>query len=374
MMLSKIVNGTRVLLNRERSFYLNKPLSAALNLTFRCNLKCKMCQIWSNNDSKEPELDFNQIKDIIEQLSGMKVPVINLFGGEVLLRKDILQITGFIKQKGIFCDLTTNGTIMNEDIARALVSQKVDHLVISVDAPNERHDEIRGITGALEKIKQALKLINSFKESLHSRFPSITINTTVSKLNLDSLQDMLGFSEFLKADSLVFTYVYETKKETVDSTDKSFGSKITADDIFTCQGSSILIQEDNQIAELKKKISIMKKLSNHTGVSAKAGIGMYLSKSARQKGAFPISKCYVIHNRIMIDPLGNVFACTPLKNYIFGNVKNERLKDIWGSLKASDFRNRIEKNMLPICQYCGCHFDRNAPSLKFLSWFVNEKH
>lgn len=375
MNFSKLTNGMRILLSREKSYYCNKPLSASLDLTYRCNLRCKMCEVWKQHGKREAEeLTFDEIAGVIEQLAAMKIPTINLIGGEVLLRKDIIDIISVIKKHNIFCDLTTNGTLINEGIADSLVRQKVDHMVVSIDASDERHDKIRMAAGALEKIKQGIGLINTFKKMHHSSLPQLTINTTISALNVDAIDMMLPFAEGLQVNNLCFTYLNEVPNGIVEESNKILKGDITVENVFTSGNSSLLLKTKKQIETLRAKIEWIKSESRNTAVSVRFGLGLYQKDSCIGKGLFPIKKCYMLHNRILIDPYGRVYPCYSLLNYTYGNVKTGRLKDIWHNDKAIAIRRQLNKALLPVCHYCGCHFDRNAPPVKFLSWFMHRGH
>jgi MoaA/NifB/PqqE/SkfB family radical SAM enzyme len=71
--------------------YKPKPSNVLFNITFRCNLKCKHCDIWKDKSGKE--LSTEEIKEIIDKLKNwLEYFRLHFSGGEPLVRKDIFEI------------------------------------------------------------------------------------------------------------------------------------------------------------------------------------------------------------------------------------------------------------------------------------------
>lgn len=98
-----------------------------------------------------------------------------LWGGEPLLRDDIVDLCRGIQKTGITVGLITNGYLLPEKIE---VCSHLDYLIVSLDYADERHDELRHRKGVFKHavcgIKEAQKLNRRLK---------IMINTVVSKMN-----------------------------------------------------------------------------------------------------------------------------------------------------------------------------------------------
>lgn len=71
--------------------------------------------------------------------------MVQISGGEPLLRKDIVDVVKAIKQsKGVpYLIFVTNETLLNEDVYLQLHEAGVNQLSVSFDFPDERHDEFR---------------------------------------------------------------------------------------------------------------------------------------------------------------------------------------------------------------------------------------
>jgi MoaA/NifB/PqqE/SkfB family radical SAM enzyme len=92
----------------------------------------------------------------------LKPVVAQVSGGEPLLRQDIEKIVSALRmpQRPPFIALTTNGALLNQKKYQSLRQAGVDEFSLSLDYPDERHDEFRGIPGLFNKITALMKWLN----------------------------------------------------------------------------------------------------------------------------------------------------------------------------------------------------------------------
>jgi radical SAM protein with 4Fe4S-binding SPASM domain len=122
------------------------------NLTNRCNLKCLHC--YASAGSESYELTTEQCFEVIDKLSNFKVPLILFSGGEPLLRADIFDIAEYAKKKKIRTVLSTNGTLIDKDVAENL--EVFEYVGVSLDGLKGINDRFRGVNGAFEKAFKGL--------------------------------------------------------------------------------------------------------------------------------------------------------------------------------------------------------------------------
>ncbi|MCB0342749.1 MAG: radical SAM protein [Bdellovibrionales bacterium] len=175
-------------MNVVKSKYHLQRLQIELNVN--CNLKCLHCYSQSG-PGQNKGLPFEQIKDIIDAAHGMGVLAIDLTGGEPLLRKDLFQIAKYIRSKGIFVSLFTNGTLLSQEVADKIVEAGIQFVQISLDGNSaETHDAFRQSKGAFEKSVRGLKL-------LKNRVKNLKVNIVVNKKNQHEIK---GLTEFLSRE------------------------------------------------------------------------------------------------------------------------------------------------------------------------------
>src|SRR5262252_6735323 len=97
------------------------PAGVVYEATMRCNLKCEFCYVGDllNIEGEwRQELPIEMLRRAFPEQSGLQV---SLTGGEIFMRKDILDVMDVFRGKGYVCGyMTTNGTIISDERADAL--------------------------------------------------------------------------------------------------------------------------------------------------------------------------------------------------------------------------------------------------------------
>jgi MoaA/NifB/PqqE/SkfB family radical SAM enzyme len=178
----------KVSVQRELNFYQMKPIVGTLILTYHCTSRCKTCTIWQRSSAGPKELGLEEWKGIVTQLSNNNIKVVEIFGGDVFLRKDLLMpLIRFMKEKGLTIHLPTNGNLLTQDIARGLVDNGVDVIYLSIDGVGPVQDKIRGVMGTYDRVTRAFNFLDQARNGKGK--PRLICNTTVSNLNIDSLEE-----------------------------------------------------------------------------------------------------------------------------------------------------------------------------------------
>ena len=136
------------------------PAGAVYEATMRCNLECEFCYVGDllNIEGQwRQELTVDALRRAFPESPDFQI---NLTGGEIFMRKDILSVLDLFREKGYACGyLTTNGTIINEERANALADLAaagfLKHVSVSIDGPGELHDIARGVKGTFERTSAA---------------------------------------------------------------------------------------------------------------------------------------------------------------------------------------------------------------------------
>ena len=164
--------------------------------TSGCNLRCIHCRRLDVPDQPSPQdLTTDQAKDLINELSSFGKPVLILSGGEPLLRRDILGIASYAKHAGLAVGMATNGTLVNENIAREIRDSGIHYASVSLDGAISRtHDIFRG-AGSFEK---ALRGFSHLREA----GIKVQINLTVTRGNVREVSETYDLAARLGACAL----------------------------------------------------------------------------------------------------------------------------------------------------------------------------
>jgi radical SAM protein with 4Fe4S-binding SPASM domain len=131
-----------------REMHNPKIETAFLELTNKCNLRCKMC-IYQKMQEKTGFVSRSFFQSCVDQLAEIGVGALNLhFGGESLLHPEFYNFLKYaISKRGqgkiSSVGWTDNGMLFNQKIADLVVSLKVDFIFFSLDGVGEVNDNIR---------------------------------------------------------------------------------------------------------------------------------------------------------------------------------------------------------------------------------------
>jgi MoaA/NifB/PqqE/SkfB family radical SAM enzyme len=105
---------------------------------------------------------------------------VQLSGGEPLLRKDIVDIVKAINgaNRAPYLILVTNGVLLNEGNYMQLHEAGVNQLSVSLDFPDERHDEFRRHRGLYRHLDKTIPKLAQFG------YGDIILNTAITSANL----------------------------------------------------------------------------------------------------------------------------------------------------------------------------------------------
>ncbi len=128
------------------------------NLIRRCNLTCKHCYSISADKDFAGELSTREVFTVMDDLKDFGVPVLILSGGEPLLRPDLPAIARRARDKGFFIALSTNGTLIDTDMADTIADTGYDYVGISLDGMQATHDRFRRKAGAFDAALNGIRL------------------------------------------------------------------------------------------------------------------------------------------------------------------------------------------------------------------------
>ena len=130
---SRIINFAKNEIFKKISYYFNlplvKPTNIAINITHRCNLKCKTCTFWRHKQTDE--LSTDQWKRVFLDLKRWLGSFwLDISGGEPLLRRDLFALTKFATSNHIKTRVITNGFLLNDFVINKLIESGLDSLHI----------------------------------------------------------------------------------------------------------------------------------------------------------------------------------------------------------------------------------------------------
>lgn len=160
-----------------------------LQVTNRCNLKCKHCFVISERYHKEKiqDLPFDKVKKVLKEFEKMQGLRVLITGGEPLLHPEFEKINDFVKDLAIRKILFTNGLLLNDKILKNL---NVEEIQISLDGMKRGHETLRG-QGTFDKTLKAIKKSTDYGFQ-------VSVATVIHKENIEEFDELENLVKNLK--------------------------------------------------------------------------------------------------------------------------------------------------------------------------------
>lgn len=349
----EVIDQLGYLLRREIDYHRVKPRDALFFITYRCTSRCRTCTMWQRGKAGE-ELSLAEWERATDMCHDLGVKYIELFGGDALLRKEIvIPLIAHIKKYPIQVDLVTNCNLMDEATAEGIVQAGLDSLWLSIDGIAENHDRVRGKDGFFNNV---LTCIETVKRARGERKkPLLHCNTTISKFNVDTFEKILPFAEEAGLDSMHLEYAGEFLPEMIS---QASINGIEPRPYFISQGDSILLDR-TQARILKSKVQQLKKEARRMNIRLMTENVDCLTTEDLVTGEFGNRKCYVTRFKVTIDPYGNIVPCPFFSDHHLGNIKNEKMTRIWKNERHLSFVRSLVSVWPVFCKYCILGVQRN---------------
>ena len=310
---------------------LSFPYKLTFAVTYLCNSRCQICRIWKRK--KEKELTKEKIKDFFE--TNNKFNWIDLTGGEIFLKEDLVQITESIVKN---CEnlyllhFPTNGFLTEKILAdtKKILELSPHRMIVTVslDGPEELHDELRGVRGGWKKTIETFQQLKKLKKKNFE----VYFGMTLSKYNSGKIDNTIKEVKLLIPD--------------ISYNDFHLNIAQTSAHFYKNVGMNLGI-DDQIIGSVKKFRGKRKK--KFSGVHFLEDRYLKLISEYIKKDKVPLA-CQSLSASVFIDPQGNVYPCAiwdkkiaNLENYDFD------LKKIWDLNKVKKIRKKIIHGSCPGC-------------------------
>lgn len=307
-------------------------------LTARCNLTCKHCRAMAQTDVAEGELSTEEILSVARDIRAVGDPIMILTGGEPLSRPDFFTIARECCGMFTRVALATNGTLVDDAIAKKIVETGIQRVSVSLDGSDAKtHDDFRGLVGSFDSTLRGF-------DALRRAGASMQVNVTVAKHNVHQLPDILDMAIKRGADAFhVFILV-----------PVGCGAELSDDIRLTPEKmEEVLRWLFDKSLELKGRVHlkatcapqyyrIMREVAKERKIEIKnEGHGM----AAMTRGCLAGSAvCF-------LSRIGDIQPCGYLP-LIVGNVRERKFGDIWQN--SEEFKKLRNPNELKgKCHSCG---------------------
>ncbi|WNM58867.1 radical SAM/SPASM domain-containing protein [Candidatus Nitrospira allomarina] len=314
-----------------------KPYLVALNLTKRCNLKCEHCYLDATTKmgGGHDELTTEECFRLIDQIAQVNAgSLLVITGGEPLVRPDILEIARHAVEQRFMVVFGTNGMLIDDKMAKAMVDIGVMGVGISIDSLDPAtHNAFRGLPGAWEGAMAGI-------EACKRNGLQFQVHFSAQPMNYKELPAVIDWSHDLGAKVLNVFFMVCTGR----------GEELT--DITPSQYEEVL----SYLVESQDKYQDM---------LVRARCAPHFKRLAYEKDPnSPITKaqgymgggCLAGTNYARVTPNGDLTPC-PYMPLSAGNIRQTSFVDLWENSEVfNSFRYPHLKGKCGDCEYseiCG---------------------
>jgi len=181
------------------------PQLLILDVTHKCNLRCRICDIWKNA-GREKDIPGRYVRKLLKEAASSGIQEVAFSGGEAMLRSDILDLLACARGLGLKgVGLLSNGIAVRRDFGKLepFLRDGTAVPVLSLDSLRPGlHNYVRDDARAWENSIEALKsLADLRKEAPGVKFSLISI---VFERNLEELEDLYVFARELGACNIQY--------------------------------------------------------------------------------------------------------------------------------------------------------------------------
>lgn len=333
----------------------SSPVTLTWDITYMCNLRCKMCFYWNEailnetlkklrNGPKELSLDL--IKEIIvPKLKRAGINKIKITGGEPFLKKEFERILSLLASANISVTLLSNLTLIDERKAKKIVDEHlVRNFITSIDGPQEVNDIIRG-KGSFEATTQGIEYLNLAKKNARMNQPKITVNCVITSYNQNKLSDVIKIAKELDVKNVSFQFMEWQPESLLQTLGENWAIPVVRD--MRKVDSTVIMNQVEKSLSLGKKFGIRVNFFPLKHPFSKNQV-----KHWYQNPDFAVTnKCFYVWNQTRMDPYGNIYPCMYINNPC-GNLVDEMIPDIWNTDAYIHLRKELQKKLFPICNKC----------------------
>ncbi len=285
------------------------PTDVSIITTYRCQMRCKMCEIWKYPTDKQKEITAKEL----EILPNFKF--VNITGGEPFLREDLDEIIEVMFKKSPRIVISTSGWHTDKIIKLAEKFPNIG-IRVSIEGLEEKNDELRGREGGF---KRGIATLTQLKEL---GVQDIGFGITVSNHNS---ADMLS--------------LYKLSKEM----DMEFATAAFHNSYYFHKDDNFITNKDEVSANFEELINKLLK-ENHPKSWFRAFFNLGLINYIN--GGQRLLPCEAGSANFFIDPYGEVYPCNGMEDKYWkesmGNIRDvQEFDEIWESEKAQMIRQKV---------------------------------
>jgi len=169
----------RIIAQGSLNWFVQRPVVVSFEVTDSCTCYCKHCDHGGPKDTSRDmkPADYRKYMDVLRPC------VVQVSGGEPLMRPDLDEIVRNIKSdSGLpYIILVSNWSHMTKERYLRLRQAGVDEFCVSLDFPDERHDDFRGLPGLYRHLDTLMPEVAALG------YDDVVLNNCITAANVEQI-------------------------------------------------------------------------------------------------------------------------------------------------------------------------------------------
>jgi MoaA/NifB/PqqE/SkfB family radical SAM enzyme len=316
------------------------PTDAIIALTYRCDARCEMCNIWQLKPQEYLSIDdYGKVPESLRD--------INISGGEAFMRKDMVDIVKVVYQK---CHrprivISTNGFRTAQIIAAMEELRKTIPNIgigVSLDGIGETHNRIRGVAHAWENASATLQQLKE------RGFTNVRIGFTAMNENVHEMRAVYDYAGEM---GFQFTTAVAQNSEIYFST--QVNQNVADDRLYDALGYVM----KHELMSYHPKRWLRAYFESGT---------LVFNQEKRR-----ILACRAAIDFFYLAPEGVVYPCLTIPSPM-GDLKGRSFESVWGSEQAEAVRREVA-GCEQCWMICTARSELKKSLPRALGWIAREK-
>ncbi|MDD2599649.1 MAG: radical SAM protein [Kiritimatiellae bacterium] len=324
-------------------FSADKKPVVVWNVTSACNLKCTHC--YAATEGAPDELRTDEALAVIDDLAGFGVPVLLFSGGEPFVRPDILTLAKYAVSQGLRVVFSTNGTLINAELAAEIKTIGASYAGISIDGMEEVHDRFRVCKGAFQQSLNAIRLCREAGVK-------VGLRVTMTKENVGEIPAIFDLIESERIPRIcLYHLVYSGRGADIAALDLDHALRRSTLDL--------IIDRTRQLHERGQPVEVLT-VDNHCD-------GPYLYMRMLAEGNPRAKEVMQLlemnggnstgHGIACISWDGTIYPDQFWRNQPVGNLREKPFSEIWGNPAAGSLLAMLREKKQHVTGKCvSCRF------------------
>ena len=315
------------------------PIKMFVDVTSRCNLDCHMCWREFTFANAFGDMSLETFKNILPLMDNLDRVTLQA-SGEPFMNRNFIEMLRLTAQRNNGIVFATNGTIMSEKYAEELVHNRVQQVLVSLDAATRQTYEKIRIGSKWEHVLKNIQIMIDTRTRLNSARPDITMEFVLMRSNVEELPEFVRLAHRFGIKFVGIRHVWV------------FGESTKNETMFLYP--ELMQEKFTETEQLGNELGIYVDLPPQSGIKFAED---YMIRSFNDPRFDPFIQniyekpapgkiCYEPWNNFLVTWDGNVYPCCQT-NRIMGNINDAGFQEVWNGLAYRLFRNGIRTGHYP---------------------------